>query len=128
MTAEALFEVNRELPEVNRELFAEIRDSIKADPFAHNQSLWEAVEPAAVCGTTRCTAGWAIWLNDPDPLTSLDDKIEALGLDSAADAGQDLLGLTEDEREYLFYQSNHNAKAMIEHYAEHGREGWEFPE
>jgi hypothetical protein len=116
------------LPEVNKELFAKIRDQIEAEPDRFNQDIWETYygEEYNECGTARCTAGWAIFLTHPgQPI--YETRIELYSSLGYSGAGQLLLGLTDEEMEYLFYTDNEPAQEMLEHYAVHGREGWELP-
>lgn len=48
---------------VNREMFAEIHKLITEFPELHDQHTWSAhPEDTGKCGTTRCVAGWAVWL------------------------------------------------------------------
>lgn len=111
-------------PQVNIDLFKQIRDRIKAHPEEHDNWSWEY--SGAECGTTRCTAGWAIHFQNPNQ--RIRETQAQLGYRSYTEAGRDLLGLTRDEAEYLFFNDNEEALAMVEHYAECGREGWVFPE
>lgn len=118
------------LPEVNQGLFRKIRDGLKAHPESHDNDSWEILARDALgrpleCGTTRCTADWAIWFQHPgQPIRATLDELPD---NSFSEAGGRLLGLTYHEAEYLFYNDNELAMAMIEHFAEKGREGWAFP-
>lgn len=48
---------------VNQKMFAEIHELITEFPELHRQSAWETDPQETVdCGTTRCVAGWAVWL------------------------------------------------------------------
>ena len=117
-----------ELPEVNRELFRQIRDWIKTHPSSHDNWMWESSYGNPECGTTRCTAGWAIHFAYPGYRyirEALDHHGNGAGYSGF---GRELLGLTYPEAEYLFYCDNEPAMEMIEHYAECGREGWELPD
>lgn len=114
-----------DLPTVNQELFTKIRDQIEAYPDTHNQAVWES----SYCNTTRCTAGWAIHFthpNEKDIYTSLNLHYTRDG--GFENTGKKLLGLTDDEAEYLFYTSEEEALAMIQHYADNGRDGFIIPE
>ena len=83
-------------------------------------------EAPAECDTTRCVAGWAVWLQNPTQPISR--TLNELPDSSYSLAGMRLLGLTPYETNYLFFETeNSEALAMVEHYAENGREGWEFP-
>lgn len=48
---------------VNQKMFAEIDEIISSLPELHRQHGWEErPEENGTCGTTRCVAGWAVWL------------------------------------------------------------------
>lgn len=48
---------------VNQKMFAEIDEIISSLPELHRQFGWEEKpEENGTCGTTRCVAGWAVWL------------------------------------------------------------------
>lgn len=117
-----------DLPTVNQELFTKIRDEIEAHPDTHNQDVWES-SSYPVCGTVRCTAGWALYFTHPEDRTIYDTIVRPeyvnLGFKGA---GKKLLGLTNAEAEYLFYADNDDALAMIQHYAVTGREGFVVPQ
>lgn len=118
----------------NAELFAKIRDVIKANPEGHEQSVFED----DACGTTRCVAGWAIYLETGAPLFTSDpgvcltpevrDLEGRLGLervqfeddlDMVPVIAQKLLGLSERQAHQLFYEmSNGRALELVERYAE----------
>lgn len=51
---------------MNQELFKKVHDVISATPRDLEMSTWE--EPENQCGTTRCVAGWAIFLTTGKPL------------------------------------------------------------
>lgn len=119
----------------NAELFAKIRDVIKASPEGHEQSTFES---ETSCGTTRCVAGWAIYLETGVPVFMSDSSIvlspEAralelrLGLvrgdfendvDMVHAIARELLGLSEQQAHQLFYRfSNQGALELVERYAE----------
>lgn len=52
---------------MNTELFRKILAKVEAEPQAFDMSTWEAF-PAPACGTTRCIAGWAVYLETGVPL------------------------------------------------------------
>lgn len=58
------------------------------------------------CGTTACIAGWAIHLSGC-PITDLDFE---------HDLGKDLLGLTEDQAQSLFYEDGWPGAIYNEYY------------
>jgi len=124
VTARAYIEIPQVLPEVNRDLFKRIRDRIREHPEWHDNWGWERTDPE--CGTTRCVAGWAIHFQNPTQ--DIGETQRQLGYRRYSQAGRDLLGLTKEEAEYLFYNDNEEAMAMVEHFAENGREDWVFPE
>lgn len=136
---------------VNREMFAEIYDLITEYPELHRQSSWET-DPAEtnLCGTTRCIAGWAVWIGarDAELLTSkrhmTGQKIRArlarllrLGWGSYKDddylgdfrpdeypvLGTELLGLTSGQARSLFHDyETERVVARVKSYAETGED------
>ena len=121
----------------NTELFAKIRDMIREHPEQHDQSAWES-QPVDECGTTRCVAGWAVYLEAGAPLLTSDSgvyltpEVEALGLrlglvrggfeddlDMIPVIAQRLLGLDDRQAHQLFYRmNNQQALEQVERYAE----------
>lgn len=112
-----------QVPTVNRELFTKIRDHIKAHPEQHDNYEWEI--ETEECGTARCAAGWAIYFTHPGRRIrqTVGDEPAYRGR-SFNQIGRELLGLTSDEADELFYTSNRSALEMIEHFAANGREDW----
>lgn len=118
----------------NAELFAKIRDIIRDNPEQHDQSTFED----DACGTTRCVAGWAIYLEAGAPLFTSDPGVcltpevkaleERLGLvrggfeddlDMVPVIAQKLLGLNDQQAHQLFYRmNNRRALELVERYAE----------
>lgn len=118
----------------NAELFAKIRDIIRDNPEQHDQSTFED----DACGTTRCVAGWAIYLEAGAPLFTSDPGVrltpevkaleERLGLvrggfeddlDMVPVIAQKLLGLNDRQAHQLFYRmNNRRALELVERYAE----------
>jgi hypothetical protein len=122
---------------INQELFKKIHEQIAANPEHHDQRTYEedvdqavltlrnfaedgdnlAMEVhhathrndgAPVCGTTRCVAGWALYLTKPDQpmhLTAI-EAIEAKGwqrgYSDMYDGARALLGLSTFQADELF--------------------------
>jgi hypothetical protein len=132
---------------VNREMFAEIDKLITAFPELHRQNYWQEddTEATGSCGTTRCVAGWAVWLKakemglvtrkrDYVALDVLYAVAEHLGINTkdgyGARYGQDrmymtvgarLLGLNKDKAHALFMNmSDDLVAARVKSYAEAG--------
>lgn len=120
---------------LNRELFQKIHDIITAEDGAgFEMSNWETLRPGSGCQTTRCVAGWAVYLETGaelyKPMRSLDDDPEptpetralagrlrsegarVLGNDDFEEMGAHLLGLKSDQRR-LFYSNNHLAAEFV---------------
>lgn len=152
----------------NIELMSQILDIIENDPKKHDQSSFESDrhiphyegyeddpdwegdpysdgpyperdQCAEECGTTRCVAGWAIFLNNPGTDT-LDDAMRMqLRLDFPDDvAARDrnmfsysntatrILGLTKLEAEALFYYaSDVDARYILRSIVENGEFPWD---
>lgn len=102
---------------INRELFGQIADQIEREPQFHNQDTWEGTN--AHCGTTRCVAGWAIFL--AEGRESLRYQMNAADGD-VFEKAMDLLGLDDQSASDLFYNfNNYSALQMVRAYAD-GRE------
>lgn len=108
---------------MNQELFKKIYDIISASPSEFEMSTWEDSEEQ--CGTTRCVAGWAIFLTTGKPLytpessfISMDPSVlELAGVNRDAEVnfeqvGSDLLDLPLSAR-WLFYTSNGKAREFV---------------
>jgi hypothetical protein len=92
----------------NIELLKRVRAQITEHPETHNQRVWAK---RTECGTTACVAGWAVLLAHPDAeLTALDcfngmscGVLLSDGTERAFNMyGAELLGLTPDQRYWLF--------------------------
>lgn len=80
-------------------------------PETHNQDGWETQES---CGTTRCVAGWAVHFSEDYDIVNLARfggnaypvRKGAPEYDYSfwSSAGADVLGLSEYEAEYLFFE------------------------
>lgn len=85
----------------NIKLLKDVRDAILLDPKSHNQNTW-------VCETSMCIAGHATVMSGKAKFSN-DINYGAILIDengdyvSASVAGEEALGLTDLEREYLFY-------------------------
>lgn len=116
-----------DMPEVNKELFGKIWNQILLHPDTHYQDTWETAYN--VCGTTRCTAGWALHFTHPEDKSIYDTICRPEYANQGFEmSGKKLLGLTQQEAAYLFYADEAEALDMITHYARQGREGFDLPE
>ena len=111
--------------ERNRELFEKIAAQIEETPDRWNQSHWAT---DSECGTVMCVAGWAAeltcglieiespWGNDKTMLApaARDERHAALGFDTY---GREVLGLTADEADEMFYGSWDEMEEMDVHEA-----------
>lgn len=130
----------------NLPLLKQVRDLIEIEPHKLEMGDWESyrdegehyynpaeddyVDPQPnECGTTRCIAGWAIYLEgvkrglDPTFLiATMKDELyrSEHGWLDHRDAGILALGITEEEADTLFYTGNDNAlrclNGLIERY------------
>lgn len=92
-----------------------IWDHISDHPQTHNQSNWVTYTPG--CGTTRCVAGWAVYLTTGEDLT--------VGA-SYMEAGQQLLGLSDLDTHRLFlHASNRGAVRALEFLAKGDPIDWD---
>lgn len=109
------------MPEINTAMARKIADRITAHPDTHNQDYW-----SNECGTTRCIAGWAVYLQAVDSARIGDgqevgevglnglarDYLRAEGLEEerfyvpVETAGRHILGLTVDQAEKLFWTTS----------------------
>ena len=78
-------------------------------PETHDQDMF--MDTAAQCGTTFCVAGWAVHFSDEYEIIETGntgypvrkrDHVELLWSES----GQDILGITEDQANHLFFETN----------------------
>ena len=110
-----------------RAMAREIADFIKSHPERHDQSSWvyvldanegapgaeyaEALKQPDLCNSTMCVAGTALFLEHG---TEVFKKEWQMGHDFE-DEGASLLGLTYEEANYLFYDTNNEeALDMVE--------------
>lgn len=128
---------------VDQEMFQEIHTLISEFPELHHQSSWQAgPEERNTCGTTRCIAGWAVWLKarelklisrkremiDYDMLEAVADhmgvKIRHLSHDGRYEIlGAAILGLDHNEAASLFYDMvGERAVTRVKSYAERGHD------
>lgn len=114
----------------NQDMFIKIARILVEFPSLHNQETWEE---GGRCGTTRCVAGWAVFLkaqelgltsnkNDHLGLATRERVAEAMGLSRDAaewdDLGAHILGLDEDQAQDLFHNySDADARRMVGQYA-----------
>lgn len=129
---------------VNREYFQKILDLTIEYPELHNQESWEAPpEHTGRCGTTRCIAGWAVWLkaHELGLLSQKRDRVNRVMLYRVAEAigvgtsdiyatdrlyvriGSAILGLSVRDGRVLFLDmSNERTLARLKSYAERGHD------
>lgn len=133
---------------VNQEMFRRIDELITEFPELHYQNQWET-DPRYTgrCGTTRCVAGWAVWLKakemgllsrkremiDEDIMERLADELEVradfshvgaavLGLDYEQAMSTDGFD-TGADRNGLFFDYNHmRVRARVASFAETGED------
>jgi hypothetical protein len=98
-------------PQLNLELFRQIREKIATTPVAYDQTRWGRREIAAPCGTAACIAGWACVLSGSASLSTVQVAgpnavvyTSSGSLDIPAIA-QRVLGLSEEEAETVFTSS-----------------------
>lgn len=117
----------------NQDMFIKIDRILTEFPNLHKQDHWESGPNDVRCGTTRCVAGWAVFLkaqelgltsnkNDRLGVAIRERVAEAMGLprhDSEwVDLGTEILGLDEDQAEDLFHNySDADARQMVREYA-----------
>lgn len=82
------------------------------------------VDEKEICGTTRCVAGWSLFLHKPDQLMyqTADQIVTAAGEESYStyfDGARILLGLTHEQAEELFSSdlSESDAVRLVAGYA-----------
>lgn len=95
---------------INTELFQKVYDQITKHPETHDQSIFEGG-----CGTTRCVAGWAVVIHHGiDSIYQLHYR----GGSFIAREAAELLGLSEEEADHLFYKTvNYEAVELCRQYA-----------
>lgn len=129
---------------VNRKMFRELDEIIMEFPELHHQASWQSSpEQNGTCGTTRCIAGWAVWLKakelglvsrkrddiDRDLLVQV---AQHLGINRAeyqrqdelyGEAGALILGLDGWEADSLFHDySTVRVPVRVKSYAETGHD------
>lgn len=129
---------------VNQEMFREIHQITVEFPALHNQRAWESrPEQNGTCGTTRCIAGWAVWLKarelgllsrkrdnvDRDLLVEVATRLGVVGAYMRATdklyekAGAAILGLSPDDAHRLFYDMDAaRVPVRLASYAENGHD------
>lgn len=109
------------MPELNTALLAKVRDQITAVPELHEQDDFE--NPLGECGVTRCVAGWAILIDALDKGESVTSFRQSTAYQDSGKApsgfARKLLGLTDEEAENLFFQTdNEEAVGIVKAAAE----------
>jgi len=103
------------MPELNTALFTKVRDQIVPNPESHEQADFEA--EYAECGVTRCVAGWAILIDAQEKGESITSFRDSLRYQASGRApsgyAQELLGLTEIEADYLFFEVDNEEAVEI---------------
>lgn len=85
-----------------------VLDQIVAHPETHNQDSWQSY-----CGTEACVAGWAIRFAYPNQ-ADIKQSLRLYSPDGGySDFGQELLDLTPDQREHLFYSGEDQAVGIL---------------
>lgn len=106
---------------MNTELFKKIHEVISVQPGKFDMEYWEDRDADGGCGTTRCVAGWAIYLTTNRSLTddsgarsqSTYDLADRLGVRAEYDIlGAKLLDLPPQAVE-LFYVSDDRAREFV---------------
>lgn len=122
----------------NIELFKRVYETIKVEGDDYewrdlfNMSSWEDIPFAESCGTTRCVAGWAIYLETGERVFSKDGWLSEKTLDLAGQLGLDLgarntrvdlvaaslLGLNKWQSNILFLTAEWYALKIVKAFAE----------
>jgi len=115
---------------INVELLRRTLEYITEHPEQHDQSIWARIHVKESCGTAMCLCGWAAtlakaemtWRAFKDYRTGevVFRELERINGEEPYYGGRDLLGLTEDQAEDLFFDENSLALlwAMAELYTE----------
>lgn len=134
---------------IDQKMFQRLDTMITNFPELHRQRAWQmsrtenADQGVTTCGTTRCAAGWAVWLKAGD-LGLITRKRDLLTREHLVEIGRHigvpvdafrhvsemypvlgaaLLGLDDDEAEDLFSDfNNERAADRISSYARTGRD------
>lgn len=134
---------------VNQEMFQRVNTMLTEFPELHDQTYWEEADTEATgsCGTTRCVAGWAVWLKalDLGLVSRKRDTVDTNMLHDVADhvgvptededgceigsgdlyelVGAKLLGLSQDDADNLFTDMNkHRVTRRVASYATTGKD------
>jgi hypothetical protein len=102
----------------NYEMLRKVYDQVTIHPETHDQEVF-------ICDTRRCIAGWTIEFSTEwefDTVATVKpvgmSTVEALDLgevESVSAAAKEILGLTDDEADYLFFcESNDEAIRYLE--------------
>lgn len=111
----------------------EILDYIERFPERHDQHSWfdgnpnkvEALATTSVCNSTMCIAGTAVYLTTPLDVFKVYAGEEVQNQDIWTSRGSEVLGLTGQEANQLFYSmSNQRALEMLEAVAEGDEDGF----
>lgn len=94
------------VPKLNVKLLRRIQRHIVAEPRRYEQSVYGDTvtgKKAPTCGTQGCIAGWAVFLSTPKSKwqTWIEEKYCQM-----KGTATDLLGLTENEADELFSDTN----------------------
>lgn len=117
----------------NTAMFRKIHDQISNHPEGFNMLSWESYDG---CGTTRCVAGWAIYLRaeelgygmTDDYLSDVVTQLCQNGVVSDTEfevAGAEILGIDPDGDTALFHCDNNEAADIVKAFAE-GRDNDAF--
>lgn len=97
------------LPKLNEKLIGKVLKHIKAFPKSYEQdTISESCEKTkeTPCGAIGCFGGWAILLSNP-----VAERAKLAAKETQLDEARELLGLTEDESNFLFDTTgNHDPK------------------
>lgn len=114
------------MPKKNVDLMLQVREQALSDPESHHQMGWEYPNGRASCGSTRCIAGWAIFLATGKQLYSYrGGYATAPRYNFDADPltlGAEALGLTMNEAKRLFLGfDDSKALGILDEYIEQGK-------
>ncbi|MFD4474633.1 hypothetical protein ACFWPU_00750 [Streptomyces sp. NPDC058471] len=98
------------------DLMIQVREQCKMNPESHDQGGYEG---EGSCGTTRCVAGWAIFLATGK---SVHTACRDADFVTASELGAHLLGLNYLEANDLFYEMDEDqALFMLDELIEKGK-------